>query len=169
MDVRRAPQRVVAAHLPDQIADFAGHRRSTWFAAAHFPGPEQAKALAMPRDDSLQPDDGQRRAPGLPKTPKDDPELTIDRRQARPWDGPFQDVELVAEGEVLQFQCDAGAEGRPKDGEESWQDTHRKRVGARRVSSIISSSSEFPVGTVLNHNKIGNSRIGQIPVSHWCG
>ena len=23
------------------------------------------------------------------------------------WDGPFQDVELVAEGEVLQFQCDA--------------------------------------------------------------
>ena len=54
----------------------------------------------------------------------------------------------MAEGEVLQFQCDAGAEGRPKDGEESWQDTHRKRVGARRVSSIISSSSEFPVGTV---------------------
>src|SRR5215470_17319509 len=71
----------------------------------------------------------------------------IGRRQARPWDGPFQDVELVAEGEVLQFQCDAGAEGRPKNGQESWQDTHRKRVAARRVNSIISSSSEFPVGT----------------------
>jgi ABC-type antimicrobial peptide transport system permease subunit len=66
----------------------------------------------------------------------------------RPWDGPFQDVELVAEGEVLQFQCDAGAEGRPKNGEESWQDTHRKRVAARSVSSIISSRSEFLVGTI---------------------
>ena len=73
MDVGRAPQRVVAAHLPDQIADFAGDRRSTWFAAAHFPGPEQAKALAMPRDDGLRPDDGQRRAPVLPNTRQDDP------------------------------------------------------------------------------------------------
>src|SRR5215472_11120367 len=73
--------------------------------------------------------------------------MTIGRRQVRPWDGPFQDVELVAEGEVLQFQCDAGAEGGPKNGEETWQNTHRKRVAARRVNSIISSSSEFPVGT----------------------
>ena len=55
----------------------------------------------------------------------------------------------MAEGEVLQFQCDAGAEGRPKNGEESWPDTHRKRVAARRVNSIISSSSEFPVGTLV--------------------
>src|SRR5215472_15594467 len=70
------------------------------------------------------------------------------RRQARPWDRPFQDVELVAEGEVLQFQCEARAEGRPKNGEESWQDRHRKRVAPRRVNSIISSCSEFPVGTV---------------------
>src|SRR5215471_6616851 len=73
MDVGRAPERVVAAHLPDQIADFAGDPRSTWFAAAHFPGPEQAKALAMPRDDGLRPDDGQRRAPVLPNTRQDDP------------------------------------------------------------------------------------------------
>jgi hypothetical protein len=50
----------------------------------------------------------------------------IGRREARPWDGPFQDVELVAEGDVLQFQRDAGAEGRPKNGEESWQDTERE-------------------------------------------
>ena len=73
MDVGCALQRVVAAHLPDQIADFAGDRRSTCFAAAHFPGPEQAKALAMPRDNGLQPDDGLRRAPVLPKTRQDDP------------------------------------------------------------------------------------------------
>jgi photosystem II stability/assembly factor-like uncharacterized protein len=53
----------------------------------------------------------------------------------------------VAEGNVLQFQCDAGAEGRPKNGEKSWQDRHRKRVVTRRVNSIISSCSEFPVGT----------------------
>src|SRR5215468_12145725 len=72
MDVGRAPQRVGAAHLPDQIADFAGDRRSTWFAAAHFPGPEQAKALAMPRDDGLRPDDGQGRAPVLPNARQDD-------------------------------------------------------------------------------------------------
>src|SRR5215472_2043774 len=85
--------------------------------------------------------------------------MTIGRRQARPWDGPFQDVELVAEGEVLQFQCDAGAEGRPKNGEESWQNTHRKRVAARRVNSIISSSSEFPVGT----GTVGRLRGRRVP------
>jgi hypothetical protein len=54
----------------------------------------------------------------------------------------------MAEGEVLQFQCDAGAEGRPENGEESWQDTHRKRIAARRVNFIISSSSKFPSGPV---------------------
>src|SRR5215813_9906159 len=31
--------------------------------------------------------------------------------------------------------------------DESWQDRHRKSVAARRVNSIISSCSEFPVGT----------------------
>jgi hypothetical protein len=40
-DVGRAPHRVVAAHLPDQITNFTGNRRSTWFAVARFPGPEQ--------------------------------------------------------------------------------------------------------------------------------
>jgi hypothetical protein len=73
MDVGRAPQRVVAAHLPDQNADLAGDYRSTWFTASHFPGPEQAKALAMPRDDGLRPDDGQRRAPVLLTARQDDP------------------------------------------------------------------------------------------------
>ena len=73
LDVGRAPQRVVTAHLPDQIADLAGDRRSTWFSAAHFPRPEQAKALAMPRDNGLRPDGGQPRTPVLPKTRQDDP------------------------------------------------------------------------------------------------
>jgi hypothetical protein len=147
MDMGRAPQRVVAAHLPDQIADLAGDPRSAWFAAAHFPGPEQTKALAMPRDDGLRPDDGQRRALVLPNARR----TTHKQRSAGVKRGRgtdrFKDVELVAEGEVLQFQRDAGAEGRPKNGEESWQDRHRKRVTARRVNSIISSSSDFAVGT----------------------
>src|SRR5215472_11481912 len=44
-------------------------------------------------------------------------------------------------------QSDARAEGRPKNGEENWQDTHRKRLAARRLNSIIPSSSGFSVGT----------------------
>jgi hypothetical protein len=79
---------------------------------------------------------------------EDGNQITIGRRQAGPWDGPSQDVELLAEGEVLQFQCDAGAKDRPENGEERWQDTHRKRIAARRVNSIILSSSKYPVGTV---------------------
>src|SRR5215813_12408066 len=85
--------------------------------------------------------------------------MTIGRRQARPWDRPFQDVDLVAEGDVLQFQRDAGAEGRPKNGEESWQDRHRKRVAPRRVNSIISSCSEFPVGTLYSTRQSSGSRL----------
>jgi hypothetical protein len=71
----------------------------------------ETKALAMPRDDGLRLDDGHHRAPVLPNARQDDPQITIGRRQARSWGGPFVDIEPLAEGEILQFQCDAGAEG----------------------------------------------------------
>src|ERR1017187_3295686 len=60
MDVGSTPERIFTAHPADQIADFVGNNRPAGLTAAYFPGPEQAKAPAVPRDDCLRPDDGQR-------------------------------------------------------------------------------------------------------------
>jgi hypothetical protein len=128
MDVGSTPERILAAHPPDQIADLTANRRTAGFTPPNSPRPEQAKPLAMPGDDGLGSDDGQRGAPVTPDSREDDPQQTIGGRQLRPLpDGAFKDIDLVAEGEVLQFHCGSGAEGRPKNGEEGWQNTHEKR------------------------------------------
>jgi len=57
VDVRSAPKRVLAAHLPKQFTDFLRHRRAAALAAANFPSPKQSKSLAVPRDDSFRFDD----------------------------------------------------------------------------------------------------------------
>ena len=52
MDMGCTPQRVFAAHFADQIADFAGHRGPTHSSMPNFPGPKEAKSLAMPSNHS---------------------------------------------------------------------------------------------------------------------
>lgn len=58
VDVGRAPERILSAHPPDQVANLAGNGRSTRLTPPNLPGPEEAKPLAMPRDDGLGLDDG---------------------------------------------------------------------------------------------------------------
>src|ERR1039457_5402617 len=55
--MRGAPNRVLAAHLPNQLTDFLRHRRAAALASANFPSPKQSKSLAVPRYDGLRFDD----------------------------------------------------------------------------------------------------------------
>src|ERR1039458_4942286 len=48
VDPGRAPERVGAAHLPDQIPNLAIH---CWPSGSRTPSPKQAEALAVPLDD----------------------------------------------------------------------------------------------------------------------
>src|SRR5262249_4749816 len=66
VDAGCTPTGILPAHLADQISDLAGNERSSAFAPSHLPGPEQAKAGAMPGHDGFGFDDRQRRAPAAP-------------------------------------------------------------------------------------------------------
>ena len=66
VDAGRAPERILAAHLPNQLADFFRHRWATGLAMTNFPGPEQPEALAVPANDGFRLDDDQGRSPIAP-------------------------------------------------------------------------------------------------------
>lgn len=73
MDAWCTPSGVFAAHPADQVADFAGKRGSSRLASPNLPGPEETKASAMPGDDRLGSNDGQRRAPVAPDAGQAEP------------------------------------------------------------------------------------------------
>ena len=60
MDVGCAPERILAAHPPDQIADLTGNGRTARLTEPNFPSPEEAKSFAMPGDDGFRLDDSTR-------------------------------------------------------------------------------------------------------------
>src|SRR5260370_42541471 len=62
-DAGRAPKRILAAHLANQLADFFRHRWAPWLAMTDFPRPEQPEALAVPANDGFQLFDHQGRLP----------------------------------------------------------------------------------------------------------
>ena len=67
MNARRTPQRVFAAHLPNQSPNFLGHRRTPGLAVTDFPRPEQPKRLAVPADHRLRFYDDEGGPPTAPK------------------------------------------------------------------------------------------------------
>jgi len=74
VDAGRTPTGILPAHRADQISDLARNDRSSRLAAAHLPGPEQAKAGTMPGHDRFGLDDDQHRAPVAPEAGQPDPE-----------------------------------------------------------------------------------------------
>jgi hypothetical protein len=70
------PTWVGEAHLPNQIPDFRGYRR-TAFPMPTLPSPIESKAFAMPGDDGLGLEDEQCRSPIVPQAGEPDPEDAI--------------------------------------------------------------------------------------------
>ena len=66
VDAGCTPKWILAAHLPNQLADFFRHRWTPGLAMTKFPGPEQPKALTVPANDGFRIDDEQ----GGPRTAK---------------------------------------------------------------------------------------------------
>jgi hypothetical protein len=101
---RGAPQRIRRGQLPDQRAYV---RRYAWAPSAMsaFPGPEQTKTTAMPRDDRLRFDDMNGRAPAAPCMREPRPKESIGRREAKTRTPRTSDDEqLVSEGDDFQVQ-----------------------------------------------------------------
>jgi hypothetical protein len=77
VDAGRSPERIVAAHLPNQLADFFRHRWTPGSATTNLPGPEQPKALAVPANDGFRLDDDQGRSPIAPHFAEPRPQESI--------------------------------------------------------------------------------------------
>src|SRR5689334_6610649 len=67
MNTRSAPTRIGQAHPSDEIANFAGLRRSSRGTTA-LPGPVQSKPFTVPGNDSVRLHDPNTRVPALPQT-----------------------------------------------------------------------------------------------------
>jgi len=83
VDAGCTPTGILPAHLSNQISDLAGNERSSGLAPSHLPGPEPARASAVPGNDGFGLDDDQCRAPVAPDPAEPDPQPAIPRRQFR--------------------------------------------------------------------------------------
>ena len=83
----------------------------------------------MPGHDRFGFDDGQRRAPVAPDAREPDLQQAVPRRQFRPFSrGPLKDADLVAQGQVLQFEGGARTKDRGQSGEECRQRRVHKKT-----------------------------------------
>src|SRR6516164_6331110 len=101
VDPRRAPKRILAAHLANQFPYFMGDRRSSRLAAAHLPGPDQPKPFAVPGNHRLRFHHDQGRPPAGPEPRQPGPEKSIRSGQLGSLHRAPQNVELMAKSEHL--------------------------------------------------------------------
>src|SRR5216684_8999451 len=66
VDAGCTPKWILAAYLPNQLADFFRHRWTPGLAMTNLPGPEQPKALTVPANDGFWLDNDQGRSPIAP-------------------------------------------------------------------------------------------------------
>src|SRR6516162_9799402 len=93
----RAPQRVVTADGPDQIADVGRDRRPA-DTTARLATPVQTEAAPMPAHQRLRLEDNRGFAHGRAQPIEPDEDQTICSAQPEPcWRGPLQDDKLLAE------------------------------------------------------------------------
>jgi hypothetical protein len=77
---RRAPEWVRVGHCANQYADIARYGRPA-DAMTSLPPPQQAEALAMPRDHGVRLHDDERAAPVLPEPRDPDPQQAVGRSE----------------------------------------------------------------------------------------
>ena len=111
VDAGCTPKWILAAHLPNQLADFFRHRWTPGLALTNLPGPEQPKGLTVPANDGFWLDNDQGRSPIAPDCAQPRPEEPIGRRQFRPLYRATQDAELVPKREILQLKSSSRFEG----------------------------------------------------------
>src|SRR6516165_1884023 len=97
MNAWRAPQRVVAADCPDQIADVGRNRRPA-DTTARLATPVQTEAAAMPAHQRLRLEDNRGFEQGRAQPIEPDEDQAICRAQPEPcWRGSLQHNKLLAE------------------------------------------------------------------------
>src|SRR6516164_798151 len=150
VDAGCTPPGILPAHLADQVSNLARNERPSRLAAADLPGPEPAKAGAMPGYDRLGLNYGQRRAPVPPNAGEKDPQPAVPSGQFRAFcRRPLKHADLMAQSEVLEFEGSARAENSKQSGEECREkNEHRRKVYESSINGSRSDISRFSRATV---------------------
>jgi hypothetical protein len=153
MHTRRAPQRILARELTDQIADLPGNPRSCGNpAAARFPRPVETEPALVPADQGVRAEYDERGSAFGPDPIQPHPEETLATARPEPSAISCGDHRtLLTKGQDFQVQeastPDKTGHRREHRGEER---LHPKDATAlERKKSTKSSSTEFLVGTAL--------------------
>src|SRR5262249_24093163 len=108
VDPRRTPERIRAAHLPNQIPQVPPNRGPTP-SASTLPCPVEPEALAVPPHHGLGPHHLQGASPILRESRQTEPEDPVHLRQPRPGLTRLPHGELLPQREILQRQLAASA------------------------------------------------------------
>ena len=99
-----APQRIGAAHLPDQVDGIWADCLAPRFTRSAFPTPEEPEPGAMPLNDSARLNEAESDLPIRPGLREPSPEGAVQRGQARAFVATAEDQDLVPQSEVLKKQ-----------------------------------------------------------------
>ena len=106
------PERILVGDAPDEVSDLMRSTRPP--PASALPPPIETEPLAVPPDDRLGLNNGERFAPVPPDAGKHDPYEAVAFLQADPGSRALQDIELVAQSEVLKGEALSGSKYRPE-------------------------------------------------------
>lgn len=113
LDPGHPPQRILAGHAADQVANLGFDLRSADFARSRLPSPEELEALAMPKHHIVGLHDKKGRSPIGPNSGEQRPEDPVTIPQPRTFLVFLQNRELLSEGEVLGGEFRSVAKGGP--------------------------------------------------------
>jgi hypothetical protein len=145
VDAGCAPEGILAAHLPDQLADFFRHRWAPGLAVTNLPGPEQPEALAVPANNGFRFDDDQGRSPIAPDFAQPRPEESISGCQFRPLHRATQYAELVSECDVFQLKGSSRFEGYGHGGSQHVKHAERRTEELMEAAQAPMFSFNFDV------------------------
>jgi len=110
VDAGSAPQRIGAAHLPDQVDGVRADRLAPRFTRLALPTPEELEPRAIPMNDRARLNEAEPDLPIRPGLREPSPEGTVQRGHARAFVGAAEDQELVPQSEVFEEEIPAGIE-----------------------------------------------------------
>src|SRR6516165_3279068 len=145
MNAWRAPQRVVAADCPDQIADVGRDRRPA-DTTARLATPVQTEAAPMPAHQRLRLEDNRGFEQGREQPIEPDEDQAICSAQPEPrWRRPLQDKKLMPEKCHLGLASRMRSEHSDEQSAEQLQDGPQAQPGEEILPTVPISDAPLPI------------------------